>query len=110
MRKQIYQLVPETVVCQQRHDNQLPQDSLINSSLYRFPFHTVHGLLKARILKWFASAFYSEIKKIRNRHIGHPSSLLNEKKQRKTIEWERPEISSRKLVIPREHFMQKLTQ
>ena len=25
----------------------------------------------------------------------------------KTIEWERPEISSRKVVIPREHFMQR---
>ena len=105
MRKQIYQLVSGTVVCQQRHDNQLPQDSLINSSLYRVPFHTVHGLLKARILKWFASGFYSEIKKIRNRDIRQPSSLLNEKKQRETIECERPEISSRKLVIPREHFM-----
>ena len=107
MRKQIYQLVPETVVCQQRHDNQLPQDSLINSSLYRFPFHTVHVLLKARILKWFASGFYSEIKKIRNRDIRQPASLLNEKKQRETIEWERPEISSRKLEIPREYFMQR---
>ena len=83
MRKQIYQLVPETVVCQQRHNNQLPQDSLINSSLYRFPFHTVHGLLKARILKWFASAFYSKIKKIGNRDIRKPSSVLNKKKQRK---------------------------
>ena len=29
------------------------------------------------------------------------------KKQRKTIEWESPEISSRKLEIPREHFMQR---
>ena len=28
------------------------------------------------------------------------------KKQRKTTEWERLEISSRKLEIPREHFMQ----
>ena len=28
------------------------------------------------------------------------------KKQRKTVEWERLEISSRKLVTPREHFMQ----
>ena len=23
-----------------------------------FPFHTVHGVLKARILEWFAIAFY----------------------------------------------------
>ena len=29
-----------------------------------------------------------------------------DKKERKTIEWERLEISSRKLEIPREHFMQ----
>ena len=31
-------------------------------------------------------------------------------KQRKTIEWERLEISSRKLEIPREHFMQRWSQ
>ena len=30
-----------------------------------------------------------------------------EKKQRRTTEWERLEISSRKLQIPREHFMQR---
>ena len=35
-----------------------------------------------------------------------PSSVINAKKQRKIIEWERLEISSRKLEIPREHFMQ----
>ena len=35
-----------------------------------------------------------------------PSSVINAKKQRKTTEWERLEISSRKLEIPREHFMQ----
>ena len=29
------------------------------------------------------------------------------KKKRKTTEWERLEISSRKLEIPREHFMQR---
>ena len=29
------------------------------------------------------------------------------KRERKTIGWERLEISSRKLEIPREHFMQK---
>ena len=37
--------------------------------------------------------------------IRKPSSEINAKKQRKTIEWERLEISSRKLEIPREHFM-----
>ena len=34
------------------------------------------------------------------------SSVINAKKQRKTIEWERLEISSRKLEIQREYFMQ----
>ena len=32
------------------------------------------------------------------------------KKQREIIEWERLEISSRKLEIPREHFMQRWGQ
>ena len=34
-------------------------------------------------------------------------SAINAKKKRKTIEWERLELSSRKLEIPREHFMQR---
>ena len=40
--------------------------------------------------------------------IRKPFSLINAKKERKTIEWERLEISSIKLEIPREHFMQKM--
>ena len=36
-----------------------------------------------------------------------PFSVINAKKQRKRIEWERLEISSRKSEIPREHFMQR---
>ena len=32
------------------------------------------------------------------------------KKKRKTTEWERLEITSRKLEIPREHFMQRWAQ
>ena len=39
--------------------------------------------------------------------IRKPSSVINAEKQRKTTEWERLEISSRKLDIPREHFMQR---
>ena len=35
------------------------------------------------------------------------SSVVSAKKQRKKIEWERLKISSRKLEIPREHFMQR---
>ena len=38
------------------------------------------------------------------------SSVSNAKKQRKTTEWKRLEISSRKLEIPREHFMQRWAQ
>ena len=36
--------------------------------------------------------------------------LSDQGKQRKTIEWERLEISSRKLEISREHFMQRWAQ
>ena len=36
--------------------------------------------------------------------------LSDQCKQRKTIEWERLEISSRKLEIPREHLMQRWAQ
>ena len=36
-----------------------------------------------------------------------PSSVINAKKQRKTTEWERLKISSRKPEILREHFMQR---
>ena len=39
-----------------------------------------------------------------------PSSVINGKKQRKTIEWERLEISSRKLEKRREHFKQRWAQ
>ena len=35
-----------------------------------------------------------------------PSSVISAKKQKKTIEWETLEISSRKLELPGEHFMQ----
>ena len=38
------------------------------------------------------------------------SSVINAKKQRKTIEWERLEISPSKLEIPREHSMQRWAQ
>ena len=33
--------------------------------------------------------------------------LSDQRKERKTTDWERLEISSRKLEIPREHFMQR---
>ena len=37
------------------------------------------------------------------KEIRKPSSAINAKKWRKTTEWERLQISSRKLEIPREH-------
>ena len=39
--------------------------------------------------------------------IRKPSSVISEKKNRNSIEWERLEISLTKLEIPREHFMQR---
>ena len=42
--------------------------------------------------------------------IRKPSSVISAKKQRKTIEWEILEISSRKLDIPRKLFMQRWAQ
>ena len=42
--------------------------------------------------------------------IRKPSTVINAKKQRKTVEWERLEISSRKLQIPKEDFLQRWAQ
>ena len=36
--------------------------------------------------------------------------MISAKKYRKTVKWERLEISSRKLEIPREHFIQRWVQ
>ena len=36
--------------------------------------------------------------------------VITEKKKRKTIDWERLEISSRKLEIPSGHFMERWAQ
>ena len=49
----------------------------------------------------------AEFQRIARREIRKPSSVINAKKDRKTTERERLEISSRKLEIPREHFMQR---
>ena len=42
--------------------------------------------------------------------IRKPSSVISAKKQRKTTEWRRLDISSRKLQISMERFMQRWTQ
>ena len=39
--------------------------------------------------------------------IRKPSSVINAMKQKKTKEWGRIEISSRKLELPREYFIKK---
>ena len=41
------------------------------------------------------------------KEIRKPSYAINERTLRERTEWERLEISSRKLEIPREHFMQR---
>ena len=51
-----------------------------------------------------------QISKEQPGEVRKPSSVINAKKQRKTVEWERLEISSRKLEIPREYFMQRWPQ
>ena len=51
-----------------------------------------------------------ELQRTARRDIRKSSSVINAKKYRKTIEWERLEISSRKLEIPRELFMQRWAQ
>ena len=51
--------------------------------------------------------FECRVPKNSKKEIRKPSSAINAKKQRKTTEWERLDISSRKLEIPREHFMQR---
>ena len=52
----------------------------------------------------------AEFQRIAKRDKKKPSSVINAKKQKKIIEWERLEISSRKLEIPREYFMQRWAQ
>ena len=49
----------------------------------------------------------AKFQRIARRDKKKPSSMINAKKERKTIECERLETSSRKLEIPREHFMQR---
>ena len=44
------------------------------------------------------------------RRVRKSSSAISAKKSRKTREWERLEISSRKLEMPREHFMKSWAQ
>ena len=50
--------------------------------------------------------FNAEFQRTARRH-KKPSSVISANKQRKTVEWESLEISSRKLDIPKEHFMQR---
>ena len=45
-----------------------------------------------------------------SKEIRKPSSATKARKERKTIEWKRLEISSRKLEISRENLMQRWAQ
>ena len=49
-----------------------------------------------------------QISKEQQREIRNPFPVINAKKQRKTIEWERLEISSKKLEIKKETFHAKM--
>ena len=46
----------------------------IKLAVYTLPFHTVHGVLKARMLKWFAIPFTSRPCFVRTLH--HDLSVL----------------------------------
>ena len=48
--------------------------------------------------------------KFQRGEISKPSSAINAKKYKKTIEWERVKISSGKLEMPSENFMQRWAQ
>ena len=49
----------------------LPSDALFQYPII-LPFHTVHGVLKARILKWFAIPFSSGPHSVRSLHYDPP--------------------------------------
>ena len=71
-------------------------------------FHTEMGLIKARNGMDLTEA--GDIRKRWQGEIRKPFTVISEKKYRKMIDWERLEISSKKLEIPREHFMQRWAQ
>ena len=64
--------------------------------------------LKAKEKKERYTHLNAEFQRIARRD-KKPSSVINAKKQRQTIEWERLEISL-KLETPREHFKQRWAQ
>ena len=53
----------------QEHIGHLPTQGVHLSVSYFLPFHTVHGVLKARILKWFSIPFSSGSRFVRTLHI-----------------------------------------
>ena len=44
------------------------EEGVIDTTIHVFPFHTVHGVLKARMLKWFAIPFSSGPHFVRTLH------------------------------------------
>ena len=48
------------------------EEGVIDTTIHVFPFHTVHGVLKARMLKWFAIPFSSGPHSVRPLHHDQP--------------------------------------
>ena len=69
---------------------------------------TVHGVVKSQtqLSNWMEVNWTEE----QLGEIRKPFKVNNAKKQRKTIEWGRLEISARKSEIPTEHFIQRWAQ
>ena len=57
-------------------NNQLNGKKCIELTLSKITFHTVHGVLKARTLKWFAIPFFSGPYFVRTLH--HDLSVLGD--------------------------------
>ena len=53
-------------------DTYQPAEFIFQCPIF-LPFRTVHGVLKARILKWFATPFSSGPPFVRTLHMIHPS-------------------------------------
>ena len=72
-----------------------------------FPSTRVLCIESALHIKWlnYWSFIFSRVPE-NSKEIRRPSSMNSAKKQRKTTEWERLAISSRKFELSREHFMQ----
>ena len=60
----------------QGNDPHLCLDPNLEQGFAGLPFHTVHGVLKARILKWFAIPFSSGPDSVRHSTMTRPSWVV----------------------------------